>query len=170
MSSADFVNGLLDAVLELGHVWVMAGLRKGSVMARQLPLWRSSLFVPVNIDRFVDKAHERDADAIVLDLEDSIAATEKAAARDLIGDGARKVSRRGADVIVRVNRSWRMAIKDLESAALGEVAAIMVPKVADAAHVRSIGEVLDELEQERGIPASRRPAAHRAACSEARAE
>ena len=124
-------------------------------MARQLPLWRSSLFVPVNIDRFVEKAHERDADAIVLDLEDSIAATEKAAARDLIGDAARKVSRRGADVIVRVNRSWRMVIKDLESATLGEVDAIMVPKVADAAHMRSIGEVLDELEQERGIPAGR---------------
>ena len=56
-------------------------------------------------------------------------------------------------MIVRVNRSWRMAVKDLESATLGEVDAIMVPKVAEAAHVRFIGEVLDELEQERGIPA-----------------
>ena len=124
-------------------------------MTRQLPLWRSSLFVPVNVDRFVEKAHERGADAIVLDLEDSIAPTEKAAARDLVGDAARKVSGRGADVIVRVNRPWRMAIRDLESAAVGEVRAIMVPKVADGAHVRSIGEVLDELEEERGIPAGR---------------
>ena len=124
-------------------------------MARLPPLWRSSLFVPVNVVRFVEKAHERGADAIVLDLEDSIAPREKAAARDLVGDAARKVSRKGADVIVRVNRPWRMAIRDLESAAVLEVSAIMVPKVADAAHVRSIGEVLDELEEERGIPRGR---------------
>ena len=43
------------------------------------PLWRSMLFVPVNVDRFVDKAHTRGADAIILDLEDSILPADKAA-------------------------------------------------------------------------------------------
>ena len=33
---------------------------------------RSSLILPVNIQRFVEKAYTRGADAIVLDLEDSV--------------------------------------------------------------------------------------------------
>ena len=37
----------------------------------ELPVWRSLLYVPVNVDRFVDKAHARGADAIQLDLEDA---------------------------------------------------------------------------------------------------
>ena len=42
-------------------------------MNQDLPLWRSMLFVPANVERFVDKAHERGADAIILDLEDRTA-------------------------------------------------------------------------------------------------
>ena len=38
---------------------------------RKLPVWRSSLYVPSNVPRFVDGAHKRGADAIILDLEDS---------------------------------------------------------------------------------------------------
>ena len=48
---------------------------------KELPVWRSLLFVPVNVDRFVKKAHTRGADAIQLDLEDSIPPSEKDSAR-----------------------------------------------------------------------------------------
>ena len=44
---------------------------------RRMPVWRSMLFVPVNVDRFVDKAHTRGADAIILDLEDAVPVSEK---------------------------------------------------------------------------------------------
>ena len=44
---------------------------------------RSSLILPVNVPRFVEKAGGRGADAVVLDLEDSVAPAEKAAARRL---------------------------------------------------------------------------------------
>ncbi|MBL4691446.1 MAG: CoA ester lyase, partial [Rhodospirillales bacterium] len=33
------------------------------------PVWRSLLYVPANNRRFIDKAHTRGADAIILDLE-----------------------------------------------------------------------------------------------------
>ena len=42
---------------------------------------RSSLILPVNVPRFVEKAALRGADAIVLDLEDSVPPAEKASAR-----------------------------------------------------------------------------------------
>ena len=45
-------------------------------MQNNLPVWRSLLFVPVTAQRFVDGAARRGADGIILDLEDSVAATE----------------------------------------------------------------------------------------------
>ena len=45
--------------------------------ATPLPIWRSLLFVPVTAKRFVDGAARRGADAIILDLEDSVAVSEK---------------------------------------------------------------------------------------------
>jgi citrate lyase subunit beta / citryl-CoA lyase len=73
--------------------------------AAVLPVWRSLLFVPVTQRRFVDGAARRGADAIILDLEDSVAASEKDRARTLIPEAAEIVSRGGADVVVRINRN-----------------------------------------------------------------
>jgi len=53
-------------------------------MRKDLPVWRSLLFVPVTQRRFVDGAARRGADAIILDLEDSVAASEKERARTLV--------------------------------------------------------------------------------------
>ena len=43
-------------------------------MYRELPVWRSLMYVPVNVEKYVDKAHTRGADCIQLDLEDSVPA------------------------------------------------------------------------------------------------
>ena len=53
-----------------------------------LPVWRSMLFVPVTQQRFVDGAARRGADAIILDLEDAVAASEKDRARTLVPEAA----------------------------------------------------------------------------------
>ena len=81
-----------------------------------LPVWRSLLFVPVTAKRFVDGAARREADAIILDLEDSVAASEKERARTLVPETAEIVSRGGADVVVRINRQLRLAVRDIEAA------------------------------------------------------
>ena len=49
-------------------------------MHNSLPIWRSMLFVPANVPRFIEKAHERGADAIIIDLEDAVPLPEKASA------------------------------------------------------------------------------------------
>ncbi|HYY76015.1 MAG TPA: aldolase/citrate lyase family protein, partial [Gaiellaceae bacterium] len=53
-----------------------------------LPVWRSLLFVPVNVRKYVEKAHTRGADGIILDLEDSIAPADKDAARTMVAEAA----------------------------------------------------------------------------------
>ena len=52
---------------------------------------RSLLYVPASAERFIAKAHERGADAIILDLEDAVARSEKAPARDKLPETVRRV-------------------------------------------------------------------------------
>ena len=119
--------------------------------AARLPVWRSLLFVPVTAKRFVDGAARRGADAIILDLEDSIAASEKERARTLVPQAAEIVSRGGADVVVRVNRPLRLAVRDIEAAVSPGVLALALPKVDSPEHVRLLAEIVDEVEAERGL-------------------
>jgi len=121
------------------------------VTACTLPVWRSLLFVPVTAKRFVDGAARRGADAIILDLEDSVPEAQKERARGLIQDAAAKVSQGGADVTVRINRPWRQTLRDLEAAVSPRVRALLLPKIASADHVQLIAEVVSELEAERGM-------------------
>jgi citrate lyase subunit beta/citryl-CoA lyase len=53
-------------------------------MSDALPLWRSMLFVPAIVEKFIARAAERGADAIILDLEDSVPLAEKQRARDAL--------------------------------------------------------------------------------------
>jgi citrate lyase subunit beta/citryl-CoA lyase len=41
-------------------------------MTKPRRLWRAMLYVPANVPRFVEKAPKASADAVVLDLEDSV--------------------------------------------------------------------------------------------------
>ena len=120
-------------------------------MVGEIPLWRSLLFVPVNVDRFVNSAPRRGADACILDLEDSIPAAEKTEARQKVRTAAATVGSAGADVVVRINRPWRLAVRDIEASVDPHICALAVPKVADPGHLRAIAETLSELEAERGL-------------------
>src|SRR6266700_5959277 len=115
-------------------------------MTQDLPVWRSMLFVPVTQRRFVEGAARRGADAIILDLEDSVAASEKERARALVAEAADTVSRGGADVVVRINRPLRLAVRDIEAAIGPRVLALALPKVDGLDHVRLLAEIVDEAE------------------------
>lgn len=117
-----------------------------------LPVWRSMLFVPALNDRFIEGAPRRGADCIQIDLEDSIPPEYKDKARDRAAPVAAALAAQGIDVVVRINRPWRLAIRDLEAAVGPHVTAINLPKVPNAAHVRAVGEILDELELAAGLP------------------
>ena len=114
--------------------------------------WRSLLYVPVISEKFVAKAHLRGADAIILELEDAVAPSEKDRARTLIPAAAKAVSQGGADVLVRVNRPWRLAVRDVEMAIGPDVRALVLPKVDSAEHVLALAEVAGSVEEERGLP------------------
>jgi citrate lyase subunit beta/citryl-CoA lyase len=117
------------------------------------PIWRSGLFVPVNVERFLAKASARGADAIQLDLEDSIAPGDKADARRCVEAAVARIRAEGrSDVLVRINQPLEDAVRDLEAAVIPGVDAIMVTKVEGPDHLRLLDESVSRLEQKRGLP------------------
>ena len=86
-------------------------------------MWRSLLFVPVLEERFVAKATSRGADAVVLDLEASIAMSRKEEARAALGEAVERLSPE-IDVTVRINPMWLAAIRDLEACVVPGVSAV----------------------------------------------
>ncbi len=119
----------------------------------ELPVWRSMLFVPVNVRKYVEKAHTRGADAIILDLEDSIAPGDKEAARSLVAEAAQACARGGADILVRINRPLELAVRDIEAVVSPDIKGLLLPKIDSASHVRLLAELVETVERRRGMPA-----------------
>src|SRR5271166_1805056 len=107
---------------------------------------------PPNMERFIERAAQRGADAIQLDLEDSVAPAEKSAARATIAATAARLAHEGATVLVRINRPLTLAILDLEASLSPHVTGVILPKVSGPEHIRLIAEAIGELERLRGMP------------------
>ncbi|RWQ32468.1 CoA ester lyase [Mesorhizobium sp.] len=120
-----------------------------------VPRWRSLLFVPSHVPRFVEAAHERGADGIILDLEDSVPQDQKGESRRQLSASVAKVGRMGAYVLVRVNRGLRALAADLDAAVMAGVDALVLPKTDSAAWVTEIADAVSELERERNLALGR---------------
>lgn len=117
-----------------------------------VPVWRSILYVPGNVPKFIDKAHERGADCVLVDLEDSVQPAQKPEARAMLPETLKKVVRGGADVAVRINRPLRLAMPDIEAAVRPGLSALFITKTEGVQHLRLLDEAVSELERERGLP------------------
>jgi citrate lyase subunit beta/citryl-CoA lyase len=109
------------------------------------------LYVPVNVERFVAKAIGRGADAILLDLEDSIPPAEKAATRTALPSAIEIVRQGTADIGVRINRPLDLAVRDIEVAVRPGVQFLALPKVESADHICLLAELVDEMEIRNGV-------------------
>jgi citrate lyase subunit beta/citryl-CoA lyase len=113
---------------------------------------RSSLILPVNQPRFVERAYTRNADAIVLDLEDSVPEAEKANARALVKDAIPLAARGGAEVSVRVNNEPGLLHADIEAAVHPGLDNLSIPKAESAEQIRDLTALVERLERARGLP------------------
>jgi citrate lyase subunit beta/citryl-CoA lyase len=97
---------------------------------------RSVLYLPASNQRALEKAKTLPADALILDLEDSVAPGEKAVARTQLGLALAAGGYGRRELVVRVNDlagPWGM--EDIAMAARAEPHAILIPKVNGAADV-----------------------------------
>jgi citrate lyase subunit beta/citryl-CoA lyase len=109
------------------------------------------LILPAHIRSFVEKVYMRDADAVVLDLEDSVPPAKKKEARASLKDAVELAGRGYADVFVRVNADESLIEEDLHSAIQPGLHGIFLPKVETAGHVISMQDRITALETAVGL-------------------
>jgi citrate lyase subunit beta/citryl-CoA lyase len=113
---------------------------------------RSLLFVPADSERKFAKANGIGADALILDLEDSVAPPRKALARDmvknLLGGPPRDWS-----FLVRINPfGTGLTLEDLAAVVRPGLDGILIPKVNGAQDIELISNYVDVLEVAAGVP------------------
>jgi len=116
---------------------------------------RSWLFVPGDSERKQDKALGSAADAVILDLEDSVATAQLPAARARVANLLRAPRPHGAPQLwVRPNApSSGLLRQDLETVFAGAApAGIVLPKISAAAEVVTVARQLSALETRIGVP------------------
>jgi len=114
---------------------------------------RSMLFVPADSERKLQNALQSTADALILDLEDSVVTTRKTFAREFAAQFI-EVSAANcvAKLYVRINPlDGSLALSDLAAVVVPGLAGVMLPKITSAADVQRLGYYLDALEERAGI-------------------
>ncbi|UZF57893.1 CoA ester lyase [Gordonia polyisoprenivorans] len=115
---------------------------------------RSFLFVPGDSEKKLGKVERSTADAVILDLEDSVSAGRKAIARDMVSefivghlhDGT------GPQLWVRINPlDGESALADLVAVVPAAPTGIMIPKIAGPEDVRRVDHHLEALETAQGL-------------------
>lgn len=108
---------------------------------------RSQLFIPALSTHFVEKAHTRGADAIIVDLEDAITPQTKGEARRALAEVTRRIAARGVPVFVRVNNDSALLAEDLEAALATPAAGIFLPKAEDPVQVGAVAQRLQSTDK-----------------------
>jgi citrate lyase subunit beta/citryl-CoA lyase len=121
---------------------------------------RSILYVPALADHFIEKAPLRGADMLVLDLEDSIAPSRKAAAREALPQVVQRLAPSGVPLLVRVNhrpggsgKDKELLAADIAASVMRDVCAFKLPKIETAADVLACVALIEQAEARAGLPA-----------------
>ncbi|MDE2693936.1 MAG: CoA ester lyase [Paracoccaceae bacterium] len=115
-------------------------------MIETIKPYRSVLYMPGANTRALDKARSLKADAIIFDLEDAVAVSEKISARENVAQALKEAGYGKRSLIVRINglgTDWWE--DDLKMVADSNCDAILVPKVDSKNDIRKVIEHLDSI-------------------------
>lgn len=111
----------------------------------QINQFRSLLFVPATSEHLWEKASQRGADAVVIDLEDAIPIHRKDEARAMAPKAIQLLKNKGLEVVLRVNSDPTLWKHDLVGMPLLSLSAIMLPKVENKEQVEAFSKALAKL-------------------------
>lgn len=110
---------------------------------------RSRLYLPGNEPKFMLNAGLHEPDGVILDLEDSVAPSEKDAARLLVRNALRSIDFRRCERMVRINQG-RRGLEDLDFVVPHNVHVVLIPKVEHPDHVRQVDHRITEILGDQG--------------------
>ncbi len=106
----------------------------------------SRLYLPGNSPKLMINAGVHKPNAIILDLEDSVAPTKKMEARYLVRNALRQVNFHGAERMVRINQIPE-GLDDLKFIIPHNVQVILIPKCEDAQQIRDLEMEIDVIKK-----------------------
>src|SRR5438067_4617290 len=113
---------------------------------------RSVLYMPGSNARAIEKARSLPVDAIILDLEDSVAPEAKLTARGQVVDAIRAGGFGPREVIVRINAlDTEWWLDDLNAAAKAKPDGVLVPKISTPSHLEDVAERLVDISADHRI-------------------
>ena len=112
---------------------------------------RSFLFVPGDSEKKLGKGHASGADALILDLEDSVAPSRKVLARQMTADFLAARPADGPRLYVRINPLDEGGVADLAGIVRPGLDGVMIPKIDGPGDVQRLGHCLDVMEQREGV-------------------
>jgi citrate lyase beta subunit len=116
-------------------------------------LMRSLMFVPAHNPKLLDSAARRDADVLLLDIEDSVPICDKQKSRDNIKEFARRNDLNGKLLFPRVNdRESGELLKDAYQLTIEGISGFMYPKATQGEDIYFFGKLLETIEYEKGFP------------------
>lgn len=114
---------------------------------------RSLMFVPAHNQKLLDSAVRRDADVLLLDIEDSVPYPDKQKSRDNIKEFAKRTDLNGKLLFPRVNdRESGELLKDAYQLTIDGIAGFMYPKATKGEDIYFFGKLLETIEYEKGYP------------------
>ena len=122
-------------------------------MDNQTYLMRSLMFVPAHNQKLLDSSLRRDADVLLLDIEDSVPVIDKQKARENIKLFVQRPEAQGKIIFPRVNdRESGELLKDLYQLTIPGITGFMYPKSTKEEDVYFVGKLLETIEYEKNIP------------------
>ena len=113
---------------------------------------RSLLFVPGDSEKKLAKSISTSADALILDLEDSVSPDRTAIARSMVSEFLKAHSNRAQQLWVRINPlQTPLALHDLVAVMAGKPDGIMLPKPLNAKDAQQLDHCLSALEVREGL-------------------
>lgn len=114
---------------------------------------RSLMFVPSHNQKLLDSAIRRDADVLLLDIEDSVPPCDKQKARDNIKEFVKRNDLGQKMIFPRVNdRESGELLKDAYQLTIDGIDGFMYPKATKGEDIYFFGKLLETIEYEKGYP------------------
>ena len=146
----EFKSSPLLNSFKLNKEYLLPFNKKNLYSTKKDQLRRSRLYLPGNEPKFFVNAGLHSPDGIILDLEDSVAPTEKDAAQLLVRNVLRSVDFYNAERMVRINQLPK-GLDDLKYIIQHNVNVILVPKCESAEQIKQLEKEVDKLKKQHKV-------------------
>jgi citrate lyase subunit beta/citryl-CoA lyase len=146
----EFKSSPLLNSFKLNKEYLLPFNKKNLYSTKKDQLRRSRLYLPGNEPKFFMNAGLHSPDGIILDLEDSVAPTEKDAAQLLVRNVLRSVDFYNAERMVRINQLPK-GLDDLKYIIQHNVNVILVPKCESAEQIKQLEKEVDKLKKQQKV-------------------